>query len=135
MVATILSLLASVMVMPIRPGNSEAKSFWKCSAPDIEISCSPSRSGRKRHQERTLRCRRFGPQGVPQVRRQPQGLTRCRQQHHHDLGGKEQGVAAADALIEGQGGGGHNLEIGRATSELQSLRHLVCRLLLEKKKE
>src|SRR5437899_6742620 len=25
-------------------------------------------------------------------------------------------------------------EIGRATSELQSLRHLVCRLLLEKKK-
>src|SRR5437899_6171057 len=26
-------------------------------------------------------------------------------------------------------------EIGRATSELQSLRHLVCRLLLEKKKK
>src|SRR5205814_8470073 len=26
-----------------------------------------------------------------------------------------------------------DLEIGRATSELQSLRHLVCRLLLEKK--
>src|SRR3989442_6933362 len=26
-------------------------------------------------------------------------------------------------------------EIGRHTSELQSLRHLVCRLLLEKKKE
>src|SRR5205814_5366697 len=26
------------------------------------------------------------------------------------------------------------LEIGRDTSELQSLRHLVCRLLLEKKK-
>src|SRR5438045_9107664 len=27
------------------------------------------------------------------------------------------------------------LQIGRATSELQSLRHLVCRLLLEKKKK
>src|SRR5437899_6938827 len=27
-----------------------------------------------------------------------------------------------------------NLEIGRAHAELQSLRHLVCRLLLEKKK-
>src|SRR5262245_64749961 len=26
------------------------------------------------------------------------------------------------------------MQIGRATSELQSLRHLVCRLLLEKKK-
>src|SRR5205814_6661501 len=26
------------------------------------------------------------------------------------------------------------IKIGRATSELQSLRHLVCRLLLEKKK-
>src|SRR5437899_8106440 len=26
-------------------------------------------------------------------------------------------------------------QIGRATSELQSLRHLVCRLLLEKKKK
>src|SRR5262245_66300576 len=32
---------------------------------------------------------------------------------------------------------GHGLELGRSeehTSELQSLRHLVCRLLLEKKK-
>src|SRR2546422_5488750 len=29
----------------------------------------------------------------------------------------------------------HFLEIGRATSELQSRLHLVCRLLLEKKKE
>src|ERR1035438_1581213 len=28
----------------------------------------------------------------------------------------------------------HVTQIGRATSELQSLRHLVCRLLLEKKK-
>src|SRR5262245_64324808 len=30
---------------------------------------------------------------------------------------------------------GTSVEIGRAHSELQSLRHLVCRLLLEKKKK
>src|SRR5262245_63975670 len=44
------------------------------------------------------------------------------------------GAAAATALPDLPRLDG-TLKIGRHTSELQSLRHLVCRLLLEKKKK
>src|SRR5262245_66564062 len=39
------------------------------------------------------------------------------------------------ARDHGLGGAGHALRSEEHTSELQSLRHLVCRLLLEKKKK
>src|SRR2546429_5455755 len=49
-----------------------------------------------------------------------------------------QGLLHDDIPEDGRRGTGmrliQNLEIGRATSELQSRLHLVCRLLLEKKK-
>src|SRR5437899_8354689 len=46
-------------------------------------------------------------------------------------------VARVPARLLGRHRGGHAGGVGRSeehTSELQSLRHLVCRLLLEKKK-
>src|SRR6195952_4517770 len=39
-----------------------------------------------------------------------------------------------EAAASGDRSLSHDIEIGRAHVELQSLRHLVCRLLLEKKK-
>src|SRR5437899_4877571 len=51
-------------------------------------------------------------------------------------GGADQGAArqpATDSGLEGRVASGKRSE--EHTSELQSLRHLVCRLLLEKKKQ
>src|SRR3712207_7564401 len=42
---------------------------------------------------------------------------------------------AADVLLVGTGGVADGREIGRAHVELQSRQYLVCRLLLEKKKQ
>src|SRR5258705_13739518 len=45
-----------------------------------------------------------------------------------------EGERAAGDLDDDEDSGGHRLRSEEHTSELQSLRHLVCRLLLEKKK-
>src|SRR5258705_9702042 len=55
-------------------------------------------------------------------------------EHHPRRGGACRGARHLAARLDPRGGAHH----GRSeehTSELQSLRHLVCRLLLEKKKK
>src|SRR2546425_2484182 len=55
----------------------------------------------------------------------------------HDGDGAQHGTAA-ELLVEDHRGGQADYELQRSeehTSELQSLAYLVCRLLLEKKKE
>src|SRR3712207_8346253 len=55
---------------------------------------------------------------------QQQGLERPQTQQHGEVQALEEGGANTTEV-----------EIGRATSELQSRQYLVCRLLLEKKKK
>src|SRR5258705_13660881 len=50
-------------------------------------------------------------------------------------GGQGQGKGQGGAGGRGKGGGSQQPRSEEHTSELQSLRHLVCRLLLEKKKK
>src|SRR3712207_8028078 len=50
------------------------------------------------------------------------------------LAEREREEAALHVTLAGEAGDGEWLEIGRAHSELQSRQYLVCRLLLEKKK-
>src|ERR1039458_10644588 len=66
--------------------------------------------------------------------------------HHHVKFVQTDEVACQTIVQRDPGGGGTEIELNRQrqdvglrseehTSELQSLRHLVCRLLLEKKKK
>src|SRR2546422_1704381 len=52
---------------------------------------------------------------------------------HERQAGRDQDPGAANSSLDLRRRAGLEDEIGRATSELQSRLHLVCRLLLEKK--
>src|SRR5262245_64914498 len=70
---------------------------------------------------------------VPQAVAENQPAFRIGVDHLHGLSFRAgQDVAGLDRLAARQGGQARSEE---HTSELQSLRHLVCRLLLEKKKK
>src|SRR5205814_9079185 len=68
-----------------------------------------------------------GPDVPPEV-----GDVHRRRLDRHEVEGRR--PPAARALAERPRGRDHDTRSEEHTSELQSLRHLVCRLLLEKKK-
>src|SRR5262245_64545126 len=70
------------------------------------------------------------------IRRSPRSTlfpytTLFRSDATHDVGSRATAIAAARGFVERA----LRIRSEEHTSELQSLRHLVCRLLLEKKKE
>src|SRR5581483_11236940 len=128
MVATTFSCVASLISTPISPGNKGWNNCWTCSSVSMRIS-----SGR-RAQEATAVLRRIARpsvqigfasctlrilQSLAQCRGEAQRLAGGGDQHDHDLRRKEIGAAAADALVEGEGGGRELLDARR------HLEHLV----------
>src|SRR2546422_8622131 len=75
------------------------------------------------------------------IRRPPRSTlfpytTLFRSRHRHDCGARVEDRPAGRKIVGGRAGGrGKDERSEEHTSELQSRLHLVCRLLLEKKKK